>query len=152
MPGADKNTRHHNFCFLEFRSRLFQCFNFFTQSFFFFFSCTFGQKEESETIPYSHPPSLVVIQINKLSNREINKSTRKSDLKLKATIANFTYFWPWQVFAKWENKRLREPGKCGCLPMHSHNMTGDLNCKKRSNLKAERQMKRVQHKVIEKKV
>lgn len=36
--------------------------------------------------------------------------------------------------------------------MHSHNMTGDLKCKKQSYLKAERQMKRVQHKVIEKKV
>lgn len=36
--------------------------------------------------------------------------------------------------------------------MHSHNMTGDLKCKKQSHLKAERQMKRVQYKVIEKKV
>lgn len=35
--------------------------------------------------------------------------------------------------------------------MHSH-MTGDLNCKNQSDLKAERQIKRVQHKVIEKKV
>lgn len=136
MPGAGKHTCHRNFCSWNSDLGCFSALISLHNLFFFFLSCTFGHTEESQTIPYS--PSSVATLINKLSNREINKSIKKSDLKLKATIANFTYFWPWQVFAKWANKRLWEPGKCRCPPMHSHNKTGDLKYKKQSDLKAER--------------